>query len=356
MRVLFAMDQAADAVKVVQSSSSLMWLAIINVVSLATLAIIARWADSRKDRAQARAIAEAAVLAAKIKAEEKQLDWERQDDVAKRVEETARATAIAAAEAAKRQDMVAEQVQVAAQQAAAAAKLLVEQQEDARHRQDAVAERVQTAANQAEEAAKLLAAAQERMTAATEEVARLAAEADVRIQTHLRAIDEQGRKIHILVNSDMTAARTAERDALEELVLELMKTNANTERIKKLQRRIEELNQILADRQAAQKIVEAEAHASGTSPAPPTISQDGKKQQDQSALQNDRDSRHSPTIISDGSRELKEIALNTRETAKNTADAVKNTADAVKNTADAVKNTADAMKNDSETKGTKGDS
>jgi hypothetical protein len=231
-----------------QSGSSIIWLAMINVSSLAVLAVIARWADSRKDRASAKAIADAAEQAAQIKAEEKKLDWARQDAVAERV-------------------------QTAATQAATTAQLLLSQQQDARHRQDVVAEQVQAAATQAAKAAVLLAAAQDQMSRATKEVARLAAETDTRVQSQLKTIEEQGRKIHVLVNSDMTAARTAERDSLKLLVISLRNalalstklglpiSGSESEEIANAQKRIAELNQILEDRHQAQLMIDRETTA-----------------------------------------------------------------------------------------------
>jgi hypothetical protein len=97
-----------------------------------------------------------------------------------------------------------------------------------------------------------------------EKVARLAEEADRRTQAKLK-------EIHILVNSDMTAARTAERDAMKLLVIALKQVvTANIkleipspreliEEIARAEGRILELNDILADRHAAQVRVEHEA-------------------------------------------------------------------------------------------------
>jgi hypothetical protein len=113
-------------------------------------------------------------------------------------------------------------------------------------RQDLVADRVEDAAK------------------AVTEVARVAAVADARVQARLT-------EIHILVNSDMTAARTAERDAMKLLVLALKQVRASnvklgvqpvqelTEEIDRAEARIVELDQILADRHAAQLRVEQEA-------------------------------------------------------------------------------------------------
>ena len=96
-----------------------------------------------------------------------------------------------------------------------------------------------------------------------EKVAQLAEEADRRTQAKLK-------EIHILVNSDMTAARTAERDAMKLLVVALKQVvtaNAKLEipspkelidEIERAEHRIVELNGILADRHAAQVRVEQE--------------------------------------------------------------------------------------------------
>lgn len=71
--------------------------------------------------------------------------------------------------------------------------------------------------------------------------------------------------IHILVNSDMTAARNAERDSARLLVIALERiagdnaTNAERKEIARVKERITELDQILADRLAAQTKVDEEA-------------------------------------------------------------------------------------------------
>lgn len=101
------------------------------------------------------------------------------------------------------------------------------------------------------------------------EVARLAAKSSEEMQRQLANIDEQGKKIHILVNSDMTAARTNERDQTILTLLALKRVQAlgvqlgistepkEQEAIEQAERRIETLNQILADRLAAQKRVDS---------------------------------------------------------------------------------------------------
>jgi hypothetical protein len=154
-------------------------------------------------------------------------------------------------------------------------------------RQDAVADRVAAAANQADRAAKLLVKAQAETIARTDEVAKLAADSDLRISDQLRAIDEQGKKIHILVNSDMTAARTNERDQTRLTLIALRRVQAlsvklgmpatddENKAILDAEARIAELDRILADRHAAQLAVEAEAKTFGTT-LQPTSAADAK--------------------------------------------------------------------------------
>jgi hypothetical protein len=138
----------------------------------------------------------------------------------------------------------------------------LEKQEDYA-RQDVVAERVTTAAKQAAEAARLLVTANEEAKLRTDEVARLAATSQRKTVEALAKIDEQTQKIHTLVNSDMTAARTNERDTLVRLLAALRKVDGGTpgelEELVKVEKRIEELGIILADRLAAQNVVDAQA-------------------------------------------------------------------------------------------------
>lgn len=120
-------------------------------------------------------------------------------------------------------------------------------------RQDAVAARV------VEAAAKVA------------EVARSAKAVNEAIADKLDQGLEQGKKIHILVNSDMTAARTNERDQTKLTLLALKQVQAlgvklglesrrdELDAIERAEQRIEELNQILADRLAAQERVDQEA-------------------------------------------------------------------------------------------------
>jgi hypothetical protein len=198
-------------------------LALIALVQIVLLALIT-WGGTayKESRDATRAIA-AATAAAHLKSEEKQEDWRRQDEVARRVE--------TAAEAAK--DV--------ATQTAAAAKLLVE--------------------------------AQERTIQATQEVARLAAESDARVDKQLTHVIAGNERIHTLVNSDMTEARTAERDQVILTLAALRRVQAMSEKLHvpvtqeeidtifAFEARIVTLNQILADRLAAQHQVDLTAAA-----------------------------------------------------------------------------------------------
>lgn len=221
------------------------YFGIMLTIGLAVVAVfqlgVTRWADSRKEKRDAERAIAAAKATAELKAEEKRLDWARQDEVAARVEG-------------------------AAKQAASAAELLVQAQEDtikrtdevartATARQEEIANRVAEAAKQAADAAALLLSAQADTIKRTDEVAKMAAEADARV-------GEQLKKIHILVNSDMTAARTAERKALQRLLLELKKhildpASPEQDELVRVEKRITELDEILADRLAAQHRVDA---------------------------------------------------------------------------------------------------
>lgn len=131
-----------------------------------------------------------------------------------------------------------------------------ERQED-NDRQDQIAARVEGAATLAATAATNLAEAQAATIAAAELVAKKAAETDA-------AVTEKLEQIHGLVNSDMTAARHAERDAVRNaaakarLNMSLMKRLAmpippeDVAALELLDARVEDLNNILADRLAAQ--------------------------------------------------------------------------------------------------------
>ncbi len=135
-------------------------------------------------------------------------------------------------------------------------------------RQDLIAARAAAVAAQTAKATGLLFSAQQETIARTDEVARLAAEAVSKINEQLTALDEQGKKIHILVNSDMTAARTNERDQTKLTLVALKRVQAlsaslglpidptELEAISAAEARIVKLDVILADRLAAQRIVD----------------------------------------------------------------------------------------------------
>src|SRR6185295_7924739 len=104
----------------------------------------------------------------------------------------------------------------------------------------------------------------------TDEVARVAAASHEQVQTQLGAISDQAKKIHILVNSDMTAARTNERDQTRLTLIALKRvqalsislgqdvTDEELTAIQTAEARITELDAILADRHAAQLLSEAQ--------------------------------------------------------------------------------------------------
>lgn len=211
-------------------------VAVIALVQLLLLTGLNGWLTNKQDR-----------RTAELRAKEKAEDYKRQDEVAARVAQ-------------------------AAAQTAAAADLLVKAQAATTLAAEDVAKQVQDTAREVTDRAQLLLEAQTKTTIAAEEVARLAVESDKRIQAGLQANLDLGQKIHILVNSDMTAARTAERDSLKLLVLALRNTLALTSQlgiitspedkdrqekeIAEVAKRITELDQILTDRHAAQKRVE----------------------------------------------------------------------------------------------------
>jgi hypothetical protein len=191
-----------------------LWVAVLATVQIILLAGVTGWITSRKEKRDAERAIKAAAFAAELRREEKSEDYARQD---------------------------------------------------------LVADRVAKAAQAATNAAALLVKAQAETIARTDEVARLAEESGKRIGDQLAAIDAQGRKIHLLVNSDMTAARTAERNSLKLLVIALRNvrnlsrklalewSEAEEDEIVKVEERIIELDQILADRLAAQVRVDEEA-------------------------------------------------------------------------------------------------
>ncbi len=128
-------------------------------------------------------------------------------------------------------------------------------------------------AMKAAEAAALLAKTQHALIERADEAARRSEQSRAEVTERLTTLDEQGKKIHILVNSDMTAARTNERDQTRLTLMALRRVQAlssnlglvadqgENDAIVAAEKRIEELDLILADRHAAQLAVEAEAEA-----------------------------------------------------------------------------------------------
>jgi hypothetical protein len=165
----------------------------------------------------------------KIHREDREADWERQDKVAEKAAKAA-------------EDLATSQKKIA-DQAAVAAQLLV----------DAQAETIRR----------------------TNEVAAAAAERDSQVALQLSRIDAQAQRIHTLVNSDMTAARQSERDQTIAMTAVLRKVIALAESrgqvpdetdiqaLAAAERRVTELDQILADRLAQMRVVEAEAAKPG---------------------------------------------------------------------------------------------
>jgi hypothetical protein len=143
---------------------------------------------------------------------------------------------------------------IASRKAQRDADIRQEEKADDYARQDLVAERVATAAYKTEEAARLLVKAQAETIARTDEVARKAEESDKRTTDKLDLI-------HILVNSDMTAARIAERDSAKLLLIALKRIGVHDEddhkEIIRVEDRITELDKIIADRLAAQLKIDA---------------------------------------------------------------------------------------------------
>jgi hypothetical protein len=194
---------------------------LTSVQAVVTLGIMG-WITSRKEKRDAERAIEAAKASAELKRIEKEEDYARQDLVAKRV-----------ADAAKE---------------------------------------IKDVANKAADAAALLVQAQKDTIARTDEVARLASESDTRIAEQLHIVIEGNQKIHTLVNSDMTAARTSERDAVKLTLIALRKVQAMSEKlglpvtqdeleaIATAEGRIMDLDQILADRLAAQHKVDADSN------------------------------------------------------------------------------------------------
>jgi hypothetical protein len=130
-------------------------------------------------------------------------------------------------------------------------------------------------ADQAAVAAKLLADAQAETIRRTNEVATLAAERDEKVAGQLSRIDAQARRIHTLVNSDMTAARQSERDQTQAMITVLRKViklaedrglvpeDADVDSLQLAEQRVVDLDRILADRMQQMRAVEEEAARPG---------------------------------------------------------------------------------------------
>lgn len=160
----------------------------------------------------------------------------------------------------------------------AAALLLAKQEEQAAATEKArvdLAASQKRIADQAATAAQLLAEAQAETIRRSDEVAALAAERDDLMTARLAQIDAQAKRIHTLVNSDMTAARQSERDQTEAMVVVLRKVITlaedrglvpeplDVQALQTAERRVAELDQILADRMTQMRAVEAEADRPG---------------------------------------------------------------------------------------------
>ena len=111
-------------------------------------------------------------------------------------------------------------------------------------------------------------ARQDAVAEKVERVAIAAANAAKEARAQLAAIEKQGKEIHTLVNSDMTAARTSERDSTKLLLIALKQVRTlsektgvpldtgSEEQITAAEARVVELDHILADRLAAQTKVD----------------------------------------------------------------------------------------------------
>ena len=199
---------------------------IFGVIQVLALAGMTGWMQAKKDARDAVNAIAAAKTAAQLKSDEKAEDWRRQDELA---------------------DRVAKQAANVATQAAAAATLLLNAQKDT--------------------------------IARTDEVARQRVLSEKHVNEQLAIIQHGNEKIHTLVNSDMTAARTAERDAVKVTLIALKKVRAlsiklelpelpeEAEAIAAAEARITELDQILADRLAAQIAIDRAAAAAAAAAA-----------------------------------------------------------------------------------------
>jgi hypothetical protein len=137
----------------------------------------------------------------------------------------------------------------------------------------AAARQVREVASLAAEVAARLEAAQAESIRRTDEVARLTASQAVRIDGKLDAIDAQAKRIHTLVNSDMTAARQSELDQTRAMAAVLRRVTSlaqergtepdprDVEALIAADARVGELEQILADRLHQLRQVEDEARS-----------------------------------------------------------------------------------------------
>ncbi len=147
----------------------------------------------------------------------------------------------------------------------------VEKAADAERRKlekDADYARQDEVARKAAEATASLAVTQKALLERADDLASRTALTTADVTAQLEALDDQGKKIHILVNSDMTAARTNERDQTKLTLMALRRVQALTINlglpqnddelvaIEQAEKRILELDAMLADRLAAQHKVE----------------------------------------------------------------------------------------------------
>ena len=147
----------------------------------------------------------------------------------------------------------------------------------AQHREDRDAEwaRQDQVALKAERATVELAASQKRIADQAETAANLAAERDAKVAGQLSRIDAQARRIHTLVNSDMTAARQSERDQAQAMITVLRKVitlaeerglvpeESDIDALQTAEQRVVDLDRILADRMQQMRAVEEEAARPG---------------------------------------------------------------------------------------------
>jgi uncharacterized protein YpmB len=161
-----------------------------------------------------------------------------------------------------RQDLVAARATEVAMQAAEAANLLLERQQLS----DKAAANLR---DRTDEVARIAAKASTELMSRTDEVARVAAESDhsTKIQLH---------QIHVLVNSELTASRTREMERTIELASSKRKiirlheeagtgpTPDELADVEAMERKIDELRAILADRLVQQRIVEADQREQNT--------------------------------------------------------------------------------------------